>query len=110
MLGPEGPRTFQEIVTFFNSMDWEGADTTFSNKVEVRKRGLIKHPSGSPSKIPKRDMRSDMCWAFNTASGCSRSDGEVCVKKGRELKHCCSKVEADGRVCASKEHGEAGHV
>ena len=99
-----------EVVTFFNSMDWEGAYTTFSNKVEVRKRGLIKHPSGSPSKIPKRDMRSDMCWAFNTASGCSRSDGKVCVKKGRELKHCCSKVEADGRVCASKEHGEAGHV
>ena len=110
VLGPEGPRTFQEVVTFFNSMEWDGADTTFGNKVESRKRVLNKQPSGSPSKVSKRDQKSDICWAFISVTRCNRSDGEVCVKKGRELKHCCSKTEADGRVCSSKEHGEAGHV
>ena len=39
VLGPENPRTFQEMVTFFNSMDWAGLESSFS-KGDVKRKAL----------------------------------------------------------------------
>ena len=107
VLSPEGPRTYQELVTFYNSMDWSsqssGLDSTGS------KRGHMERTPVKSGKKPKRDV--EVCYAFNSASGCPRSSGESCKgRKGQEFKHCCNQVDAAGFLCGAVDHGRHNHV
>ena len=69
----------------------------------------MKRVHSESSKYGKKHPRPDWCFAFNSIDGCNRSSGESCRKDGRVLKHCCSFVDADGKMCTAKDHGEAGH-
>ena len=62
-------------------------------------------------KLDKKDTKKEVsvCYAFTSPGGCSRSSGLVCRYKGREFKHCCSKVEANGFLCGATDHGVLGH-
>lgn len=109
VLGPEGPMTYQEIVTLFNSMDWTGTEAMFSSSIDEGKRKGLKRVHSESSKYGKKYLRPDWCFAFNSIDGCKRSSGDSCRKDGKVLKHCCSFVDADGKMCTAKDHGEAGH-
>ena len=106
VLGPEHPRTYQEIVTFYTSMDWPGASASSSN-LEKKKPG--KRSNSEAYKPEKKSARTDVCYAFNSSSGCVRSSGETCSKDGRVFKHYCTHVDDGGKVCAAKDHGKEGH-
>ena len=108
VLGPEGPRTYQEIVTLYNSMDWSGTDTSFGGNEEAKRSKFKREPSGS-SRGARKYLKPDWCYDFNKEGGCSRSSGDTCRRGSVVLKHCCSYVDADGKMCAAKDHGEAGH-
>ena len=93
-------------------MDWSGPDTTFSGNEggnEEVKRQNLKRGHSESSRGARKYLRPDWCYAFNTEGGCSRSSGDTCKKGSRVLKHFCSHVDADGKMCAAKDHGEAGH-
>ena len=108
VLGPEGPRTYQEIVTLFNSMDWSNQEAVFGTNEEFR-RNHLKRTHSESSRTGGKNPRVNWCFAFNTTGGCKRSSGDTCKKDGRVLKHSCSFVDADGKMCGAKDHGEAGH-
>ena len=114
VLSPKGPRTYQELVTFYNSMDWSpqssGIKSSFS-KLEILKRSGQKR-NADGVKIEK-EARKDVavCYAFNSPGGCSKSSGQACKNKyGKEFKHCCSHVEASGFLCGAENHGRHEHV
>ena len=54
VMGPENPRTFQEMVTFFNSMDWAGLESSFS-KGDAKRKALKRTHSDSLSKVSKKE-------------------------------------------------------
>ena len=111
---PEGPRTYQELVTFYNSLDWSSQNMEVTNspgKLDLGKRGGGIKRTAEGVKLDKKDTKKEVsvCYAFNSPGGCSRSSGLVCRYKGREFKHCCSKVEANGFLCGATDHGVHGH-
>ena len=86
-------------------------DITNSPKLDMGKRGGIKR-TAEGIKVEKKDVKKDVavCYAFNNPGGCPRSKGLVCKNKaGREFKHCCSKVEANGFLCGATDHGIHEH-
>ena len=115
VLSPEGPRTYQELVTFYNSMDWSSQNTSSNSgysKPDIGKRSGQKR-NAEGVKVEKRDSKKDVavCYAFNSPGGCSKSSGRACRNGyGKEFKHCCSHVEASGFLCGAEDHGRHGHV
>ena len=107
VLGPEHPRTYQEIVTFYNSMDWPGAGAPSSSNLDKEKP--LKRQNTEAYNRSKKNAKTDVCFAFNSASGCGRSSGETCAKNGVVFKHYCNYVDGDGKMCAAKDHGKQGH-
>ena len=119
VLGPENPRTYQELVSFYNSMDWSSTPVP-AKEVDVEVdygnsegRGSNKRPgSGYAFKDKKRSRNASVpvCYAFNRPEGCPRAQGDMCIKEGKTLMHICNRVGKNGKICGSKEHGQAGHV
>ena len=107
VLGSEHPRTYKEIVTFYNSMDWPGAGSSSSSSLDRKKP--IKRPNSEAYKLEKKNARTDVCFASNSASGCARSSSETCYKNRVVLKHYCTHVDGQGKMCAAKDHGRERH-
>ena len=121
VLGPDNPRTYQEIVTFFNSMDWNGAGAGsslqgFNNNLTSspnRKGGLKRQGSELGKRGEKKGKTQAVCFHFNSAGGCRRSNnasGDGCVDKvGKQFMHVCNFINPTGTMCSSKDHGKEGH-
>ena len=120
VLGPENPRTYQELVSFYNSMDWSSGVALHNAELSTNgarsdgKGSSIKRTSQGQDrqekKKPKIVTTVPVCFDFNKAEGCSRADGDMCNRNGRQFMHICSRVGRNGSVCGSKEHGDAEHV
>ena len=115
VMGPENPRTYQELVSFYDSMDWSSGSPTEQqvNVVKSESTGFNGKRGGqgkdnSDSKKPKLSFH--VCYAFNKREGCSRSQGDKCSKDGKQLMHVCSRMGKNGTVCGSKEHGQSDHI
>ena len=111
VLSPEGPRTYQELVTFYNSMDWSSKSPMMNSNIgrfEGGKRPVVVTPSKSGKKA-RKDV--EVCYAFNSPGGCSKSSGQSCKgKKGQDFKHCCNQMDASGFLCGAVDHGRHEHV
>ena len=118
VLGPHHPRTYQELVSFYNSMDWTStqleAGSETSQEYGSPRKSEFKTAAGKRAQTVSNDgekkrLRLELCYAFNSNSGCPRSKGEKCVRNGKHLLHVCSHVEQNGSVCGAKDHGLKGH-
>lgn len=114
VLGPHHPRTYQELVSFYNSMDWTSAQATDEDG------DVMSQDYGGSSKGGKRSQsvvneserkrpKNELCYAFNSSSGCPRSKADKCIKNGKILWHKCSHIEQNGSICGAKSHGVKGH-
>ena len=114
VLGPESPRTYQELVSFFTSMDWSsgapsllgGPGDSLGGKKDLGYAGK-RSRSGQAGGVKKKSR--EICYAFNSANGCSRTDGDRCQKDNKQLLHICSLEGKNGSICGSKEHGKMHH-
>ena len=114
VMGPEHPRTYQELVNFFNSMDWSsGAPSSFGSPGdklgEKKELGYAGKRSSSSQVGGEKKKSRDICFAFNSAKGCQRANGDSCHKGGRQFLHICSLEGKNGSICGSKEHGRMQH-
>ena len=113
----EGPRTYQELVTFYTSMDWSSQNTMINSggaKLDSGKKFSLKR-NADGTKVEKKEARKDIavCYAFNSSGGCSRtlSGGQACKNKyGKVFQHCCSHVDGLGSLCGAVDHGCHEHV
>ena len=75
---------------------------------------MTKSPSGKRDnteayKSGRKIVKSNACFMFNSASGCNRSNGESCTKRGVVYKHYCNHVNGEGKICGAKDHGRDEH-
>ena len=125
VLGPAYPRTYQEVSTFYSSMDWtaafQGAGLRSESEREVSMKGRgggkmgDKRGAGeSPYRGKARKLQESVCYEFNKSGGCARRlspCGKGCVSKGDKVfLHICSRSQADGSGCGSSSHGASQHV
>ena len=108
VMGPDGPRTYPDLVSFYNSLDWNNAGT--SEVTYSPKKTGVKRPNSDGSRKGMKEARTEIqvCWAFN-GSGCNSSDGDACQKRGKSFKHICSFRKNDGSICGANDHGKQGH-
>ena len=116
MLGPEHPRTYDELVMLFNSLDWNnGYDADRLNYGDVHSstitKKVLKRPrSGDNRPRSKTAKNTTTCYHFNKAEGCKKSNGaSVKDKFGMVHEHVCNKEDNNGGICGSRDHGAAGH-
>ena len=110
--GPDGPRTYADLVTFYNSMDWsssESAKSVLYGQAPGKSGGKRSH-SETPKKERKESKKEfQVCYKFNNKEGCDRSDGSFCRYMGKTFKHLCSFKKEDGTVCGAEDHGKQEH-
>ena len=110
VLGPDGPRTYPELVTFYNSMDWSSTEPSQPLLYSPAKGSGAKRPNSEVARKGRKEPKvdSNICWRFNDG-GCNRSDGSFCKLKGRSLKHVCNFLKGDGTICGANDHGKEEH-
>ena len=114
VLGPEHPRTYQELVSFYNSMDWSSGSPSLlgssgENLGERKDLGYSGKRPSSGQVANERKKSKSVCYAFNSVNGCSRSDGDMCQKDNKQFLHICNLEGKNGSICGSKEHGKMHH-
>ena len=61
------------------------------------------------NKMSGEEKKSITCREFNSSAGCSRTEKSgMCQVGNKRLKHGCSRVESNGRICW-KKHKESEH-
>ena len=118
VLGPHHPRTYQELVSFYNSMDWTGASASGESGnskdhgspfKQDKRMGSGKRSQSTTSDGENKRPRFELCYAFNSEGGCPRSKGDKCVKNGKTLVHLCGHLDSNGAVCGARNHGLKSH-
>ena len=119
VLGPEYPRTYQEVASFFNSMDWTTSIPTAEPSPMLPAAKKV-----TASSVKKEDIiikggkivkfkGKDVCYQFQTRLGCQKvanSIGDGCNNgHGNSFVHICNLVK-HGVGCGSEDHGRFAHV
>ena len=75
VMGPDGPRTYPDLVTFYNSLDWNNAAA--SEVLYSPQKTGVKRQNSEGIRKERKEARSELqvCWAFNLG-GCERSNGD----------------------------------
>jgi hypothetical protein len=71
--------------------------------------GYTGRPIGGASTVTTK--KANTCRDWNNAGGCSRAEvNGHCIIGMKKLKHGCSKVMADNRMCWNNSHKESEHT
>lgn len=127
VLGPDFPRTYQEVSAFFTSMDWTSAVPASDPEALPqlsRKSALKSGDRKGVAGVGGADIRvkgskvykfknQDLCYQFQTKLGCQKvanASGDGCIDGyGNQFIHVCN-VAKGGLGCGSTDHGRSGHV
>ena len=123
VLGPECPRTYQEVSAFFSSMDWSAGMPAAEPVAQAAVASTPQAGRKFTSAGKKEDFKvkggkvvkfknQDICYQFQTRLGCQKvanGMGDGCVDgHGGSYVHVCNLVK-HGVACGAADHGRSGH-